>query len=181
MKQTQRDRLLREGDSAKKKILASLERHTSVVGDCWVWTGYIGRPDGYGRLTIAGTGFLTHRLSYTFRVGPIPVGLTLDHLCRNRACLRPDHLEPVTLTENTLRGVGPTAERARKTVCVRGHDLMDAKNVYVEKRGYRHCRTCHRENVLARHRRLYRVDEAYTTRYREQQRLSASRRRAAAR
>lgn len=71
-------------------------------GDCWLWTGTI-RPDGYGQVTVGRKQQRAHRLVYELLVGPIPEGLTLDHLCRNPPCVNPDHLEPVTLKINIER------------------------------------------------------------------------------
>lgn len=105
---------------------------------CWLWRGSL-RPDGYGQIAMKpGAPKLAHRVAYELAKGPIPAGLTLDHLCRNRACVNPDHLEPVDNRTNTLRGIGPTAINASKEVCKRGHSLADA---YVSK-GMRYCRTC---------------------------------------
>ena len=69
---------------------------------CWLWTG--ATMEGYGQFSYAGQSQLAHRLAYTELVGPIPGGMTLDHLCRTRACVNPLHLEPVTNRENILRG-----------------------------------------------------------------------------
>jgi hypothetical protein len=101
-------------------------RRVEVSGEgCWLWPGYVSRK-GYGMLRMTMSDgerrwFQVHRVAYTACVGPIPEGLTLDHLCRVRRCCNPDHLEPVTFTANTLRGSGPTAVNARKTHCIRGH------------------------------------------------------------
>jgi len=81
-------------------------------------------------------------------VGPIPAGLQLDHLCRNRACVRPDHLEPVRSRENTLRGFGPSAINARKTVCAHGHPFDEA-NTGRSPNGRRFCRECGRIRARA--------------------------------
>lgn len=81
---------------------------------CWEWVGYVHPTTGYGMFSVKGRATTTaHRLVYLEMVGPIPVGLELDHLCRNRACVNPAHLEPVTRATNIMRGEGPSATRAR--------------------------------------------------------------------
>lgn len=72
-------------------------------GDCRTWAGAL-NPEGYGRAVYRGKSMGAHRAAYLSAVGPIPEGLTIDHLCRNRACINPAHLEPVTQSENTRRG-----------------------------------------------------------------------------
>lgn len=111
--------------------------------DCWEWQGYR-LSSGYGQIRIAGTKWLAHRLAYVVNVGPIPEGLTIDHLCRNRACVNPVHLEVVTRGENVLRGEGVTAINAVKTECDHGHSF-DAENTYIDRRGWRSCRACRRD------------------------------------
>lgn len=112
---------------------------------CWVWQG--SKCNGYG---VVGRGrrtdstMQTHRAMYEIMVGPVPVGLQLDHLCRNRACCNPAHLEPVTQRENILRGLGSSAQHARQTECLRGHPFDDI-NTRTTTTGARVCRTCHRE------------------------------------
>lgn len=108
---------------------------------------------GYGLFYIgegtAGRAY-AHRWSYEYHVGPIPDGLHLDHLCRNRRCVNPEHLEPVTLRENLLRGVSPAARNAQKTHCPAGHPLAGA-NVYRNPtKNERRCRECMRQQANQR-------------------------------
>ena len=77
--------------------------HPTLPEPCWVWTGRLNR-NGYGRIRWAGKEPVVHRLAYTLLVAPIPRTLLLDHLCRNRGCCNPAHLEPVTPRTNTIRG-----------------------------------------------------------------------------
>ena len=120
------------------------ERHVSRMADgCWLWTGHK-YPRGYGQFHSRRRVVYAHRFAYEYFVGPIPSGLVLDHLCRNRACVNPQHLEPVSHTENVRRG------EAVKAVCKAGH-TYDANNTYLDVNGWKHCRTCDRE----RHRLRY--------------------------
>jgi hypothetical protein len=109
---------------------------------CWLWTAGL-NGEGYGAINVAGQIRPAHRVAYELFRGPIPEGLTLDHLCRVRCCVNPDHLEPVTRKENTLRGIGASAVHARKTHCKHGH-AFTPDNVYVRRGNTRDCRTCHR-------------------------------------
>lgn len=122
---------------------------------CWPW---LAAKDmgGYGLFRISKPVRRypkAHRVAYEWCVGPIPQGMTLDHLCRNRACVNPAHLEPVSQRENTWRGTSPVALNAQKLFCKRGHPLA-GRNLVVSKDGSRHCGAC--SNMHARARRAAR-------------------------
>ncbi len=104
---------------------------------CWEWTGALD-PSGYGAFKDKGKKINAHRWSYEHHRGTIPEGLQLDHLCRVRKCVNPDHLEPVTGKVNTRRGL---AGKLRATHCIHGHPYT-WENTYWRKQGDRECRTC---------------------------------------
>lgn len=120
----------------RQRVLAAI---TATPTGCWQWTGTV-TDQGYGTIWVNGKNRKAHRVTYEMFVGPIPDGLTLDHLCRNRPCVNPEHLEPVTQLINNLRGDTLGARNLAKTHCPRNHPY-DAENTEWY-RGHRYCRAC---------------------------------------
>lgn len=113
---------------------------------CWEWTAFV-MKNGYGKFGMdAGQSpVLAHRWSYEYFRGPIPDLLVIDHLCRNRKCVNPDHLEAVTQQVNLLRGTGVAAIHAAKTHCKNGHEFTPENTTHrADHPGARRCRTCAR-------------------------------------
>lgn len=110
-------------------------------GGCWVWKGYL-RPNGYGTFSWRGHQRLAHRVAWEIAGRVLDPALTLDHLCRNRACVNLDHLEQVTMHENWRRGESLSVQASRRTHCPYGHQL-DGRL----RNGSRYCLTCNRERA----------------------------------
>ncbi len=134
-------------------LIAAFWKHVDrrAEDECWNWLGTKGRH-GYGRLfnKFIRKSIQAHRFSYEALVGTIGDGLVIDHLCRNKSCVNPVHLEPVTQRENTLRGIGPTAQNVLKTHCKRGHALTPGNVRLCHGGTMRQCRQCERDRFAAR-------------------------------
>lgn len=148
-------RFCSRGCASRSKELVSLaDRVWAMVqktGGCWWWLG-AKNALGYGQVQRgrrADGKMPAHHATYELMVGPVPVGLELDHLCRQPSCVRPDHLEPVTPAENKRRARSLSNLNAVKTACNQGHPF-DESNTYVRKEGRRMCRACHRERERGR-------------------------------
>lgn len=111
---------------------------------CWDWTGAL-FDTGYGAVRYEGETCYVHRVVFEHFNGKMDEGLCIDHLCRNRKCANPEHLEAVTQRENNLRGESNAAENARKTHCIQGHPFS-GDNLLIYRQGQeRVCRECKRE------------------------------------
>lgn len=133
--------------------IRDLERLWSKViigpkeNDCWGWSDVLSKA-GYAYLGIGGRKgkkFLVHRMLYEIVIRPIPEGMDLDHLCRNRFCVRPDHQEPATRRVNLMRGQTLAAKHAAATHCPQGHPY-DLFNTRIAPGGGRVCKIC--SNIL---------------------------------
>lgn len=128
--------------------IAELDRFWSKVdasGDCWEWQASK-YWNGYGQAKLNGRGMNAHRVAWLILRGEIANGLQLDHLCRNRSCVNPDHMEPVSRRENILRGISPVAVNFHRFQCKNGHpfDLDNTKMLS----GNRRCVKCNRMRSL---------------------------------
>mgnify|MGYP001593694735 FL=1 len=109
------------------------------LGPCWVWTAAVDSK-GYGRFQLNRQNRIAHRVAFELRVGPIPSDLELDHLCRTRNCVNPEHMEAVTHLVNMHRGVAPTIALHLANRCRNGHPLTEGNVLRAGK--YRCCKTC---------------------------------------
>jgi hypothetical protein len=120
---------------------------------CWYWRA--NKRGGYGQFWYEGRFVGAHRYAYELLVGKIPEGLHIDHLCKNKSCVNPAHLDPTTNRDNLLRaGTNPAAVNAIKTHCIKGHELK-GNNLHINKKtGQRRCNHCHNT-----HNRKYEEDK----------------------
>lgn len=133
---------------AKLSIMAN---RIDMTKDCWIWQGSLDE-DGYGRFPIKGQYKRVQRLMYELVGGKLQKELTIDHLCRVRNCVNPNHLEQVSVKVNTLRGNAPSAINYRKTHCKYGHPFDEA-NTYYWRGKMRKCIKCNRRVVREWHRK----------------------------
>lgn len=136
---------------------------------CWEWVGSHFQSSGYARVKFHGRDTCAHIIAWELTNGPVPRGLELDHLCRNRGCVRPSHLEPVTHRENEIRGQTVIRANAIKTECLRGHPLAGANLMMRGPR--RQCRLCHN----ARGNKSKMLSPTYKARHAELERLRRKR------
>ena len=125
----------------------ALTRIVVTETGCWLWKNDP-NSEGYGRWKMANVHYPAHRFVYELVRGSIAHGLTLDHLCRKKLCVNPNHLDPVPIAVNIMRGEGVAARNARKTHCAKGH-LFGGDNLVIKDGGHhRVCRIC--RNAQAR-------------------------------
>jgi len=123
-----------------KTLLERFSDSVQRTDSCWLWTGSCDK-DGYGRFKINSRYVRAGRFAYQMAHGSIPDGAQLDHLCRNKPCVKPDHLEPVSNKVNQQRGLW-----GMRSVCAQGHAYTPA-NTYFRPNGRRDCRACIRQRV----------------------------------
>ena len=135
---------------ACREVLYGMDTFTRLIrhvkqaeSGCWLWTAEIEKEWGYGKTEVKGRRTGAHRAMWVAVRGEIPERLTIDHLCRVRHCVNVEHMELVTIRENTLRGETIPARNARKTACLRGH-AFDEANTRIRPSGKRACRACAR-------------------------------------
>lgn len=113
---------------------------------CWEWQA--AKKSGYGYYKSSGKTGRAHRIAYAILVAPIPDSLVCDHLCENKGCVNPNHIEPVTDRINIMRGPAPSSMNAKKTHCIRGHKFEPGS--YYSSQGWRDCKKCKAINDQAR-------------------------------
>lgn len=124
--------------------------HRPGLGPCWIWTAG-GISKGYGSFDVSKVKkVLAHRWAYQQVYGSITEGLVIDHLCRNRRCVNPSHLEEVTNEENLRRGAGYGLQNGMRDHCIHGHQYTPENSYYSPKRGEIRCRQCAKERATAR-------------------------------
>ena len=114
--------------------------HVTITNDCWLWTGSI-NENGYGLFKVSGKTMKSHRVAYETYNRPIETGNVIDHLCKVRNCVKPDHLEQVSQAENLYRGNTIASVNRLKKYCINGHEFTE-DNTIIRKNNTRNCRKC---------------------------------------
>jgi hypothetical protein len=130
-------------------------KKVNKTSGCWIWIGAINNY-GYGMVQINGSKHSAHRISYEIAKGAIADNLQIDHLCRNRRCINPEHLEAITQKENLLRGETIAAKNKSKTHCPKGHPYSKKNTIMKNKGGgyrSRQCRICRNEKEKTKYHR----------------------------
>lgn len=134
----------------ERRFWAKVDR--GAGNECWPWLAST-THNGYGQFRVRPQTLRAHIVAWTLLVGPVPDGLVLDHLCRNRKCVNPAHMEPVTIAENVRRGMSPSAIAFRLGVCHKGH-RWTSENTKVRRDGARQCRACANQAARERYARI---------------------------
>lgn len=144
-----RFKIKKEPQSAIDRFEKSINKTSGIYGEdnqypteCWIWLKHKD-TSGYGRIYWKEKEIGAHCFSYIFYIGDIPINFEIDHLCRRRDCVNPDHLEAVTKQINIRRGKGPAAKHAKQTHCYNGHEFNE-KNSRLEG-GRRRCKICKKQ------------------------------------
>lgn len=127
---------IREYPKAPDRFWLKVEK----TNGCWIWTGC--KANGYGIVGIAYETWFAHRVAWVSKNGQLSSDLQLDHLCRDRACVNPDHLDPVPQAVNMIRGDGWGGVNSRKTHCPQGHEYTDRNTYVIPSTNGRMCRIC---------------------------------------
>ncbi len=155
----------------KKSMVATMAERLSrfimpvTESGCHVWIGAT-NINGYGMIGVNGRTRYVHRIAYELAKAPIPEGLQIDHLCRVRCCVNPDHLEAVTNKENGRRSESVSGKNMRKTHCPNGHPYAGDNLLVHGEKGYRRCRVCRDANL----KRFKQSNPTYMRDYQREQR-----------
>ena len=127
-----------------KLVLNRFWDKVEITNSCWNWSGGKNKA-GYGRISINHVMVLAHRFIYEIMESKIPRGIVIDHLCRNRSCVNPSHMDITTIGQNCMRGDSPSAINSRKTHCGKGHQYNDNNMRIDPKTKKKRCIICQKE------------------------------------